>query len=175
MRNTACELHSNALQCVVRLDTSLLDCMLYRSISMIQKFYQARQLSALIQDILYLIRCVKETIWWNRDHPAQSLSQLCIYLIYCWCTCICEPTAAAVILHLIKEVFWGLGRPQLIICLQDTRCCTSTADRYKVLHKNCHCTVFLQPHFENQDTPPKCLHHAVTITLVAAYLYQSSL
>ena len=46
--NTACELPSNALQCVVHPDTSLLDCMLYRSISMIQKFYQAQQLRALI-------------------------------------------------------------------------------------------------------------------------------
>ncbi len=60
--NTACELRSNALHCVAHPNTTLLDCMLYRGISMIQAFYQARPISALIQDILYLIRCIKETI-----------------------------------------------------------------------------------------------------------------
>ena len=57
--NTACELRSNALHCVAHPNTTLLDCMLYRGISMIQAFYQARPISALI---LYLIRCIKETI-----------------------------------------------------------------------------------------------------------------
>lgn len=80
-----------------------------------------------------------------------------------------------------SKKYVGLGHPQLIIYLQDTRCCTSTATRYKVLHKNCQSVTALfllkglQFHFRNQDTTLKCLHHAVAITLDAAYLYQSLL